>query len=289
MEDTASTKRPRACDRCRTIKRRCDGGATCARCSKRNLSCTYLKPKVNRNSHILELSDSYPDDYISSLQLRLEAAERVLERASNRDMFTNAICTLVEPFSPPHPDDAEFSDIADSLRALSLTSPPPDPGFQGKSSAAMLVKAAVTAKAPVEVPTRRTTLKPWALKPWEARATSAPHRIFPSDFLIDSLSSLYFSNVDPFIPLLHRPTFEGGIEQRLHLSNLSFGDTLLLVCALGSLYLPPLSDQDRVKMAWRCYEEVDVCERSLREQPSVYDLQVYCVRFPFWLLSLNLL
>ncbi|KAJ7645200.1 fungal-specific transcription factor domain-containing protein [Mycena polygramma] len=281
-EDTTSTKRPRACDKCRT--------------KKHNRADFPSIKGDNRNSHMHnpgELSDSYSDDYINSLKLRLKAVEAALERAGSReperrDMFTNAIRTLVQPFSPPHPDDSDFIDIADSLRALSLSSPPPDPGFQGKSSAAMLVKAAVTAKAPVDkVPTRRNTLKPWALKPeseesspkWEDNATCLPPRTFPSDFLIESLVSLYFSNVDPFIPLLHRPTFEDGIAQRLHINNSGFGETLLLVCALGSLYLPPLSYQDRVKMAWKCYEEVDLCARSLCQQPSLYDLQAYCVRF----------
>jgi hypothetical protein len=99
---------------------------------------------------------------------------------------------------------------------------------------------------------------------------------------MDSLVDLYFANVNFLIPLLHRPTFEDCIRQRLHLPDSTFASTLLLVCALGSLYLPnsTVSKEEREALGWKWYNQVDLCGYSLRQQPTLYDLQAYCVRLP---------
>jgi hypothetical protein len=101
--------------------------------------------------------------------------------------------------------------------------------------------------------------------------------------MMDSLVSLYFLKVNGFIPLLHRPTFKDGVNQRLHIHDPRFATVVLLVCALGSLHLaePAISKQDREELAWKCYNQVELCGHSLRQQPTLYDIQDYCVRFQF--------
>ena len=51
-----------------------------------------------------------------------------------------------------------------------------------------------------------------------------------------SLIDLYFRHVQPFFPLLHRPTFEQGIEASQYFTDHDFGVVVLLVCALGAQY-----------------------------------------------------
>ncbi|KAJ7081016.1 fungal-specific transcription factor domain-containing protein, partial [Mycena epipterygia] len=95
--------------------------------------------------------------------------------------------------------------------------------------------------------------------------------------LMVSLVSLYFSNVNFFIPLLHRPTFEACLNRRLHIQHPGFASTLLLVCALGSLYLkdPAVPPHERVRLGSRWYDQVQLCGHALRLRPTLYDLQAY--------------
>jgi hypothetical protein len=127
-------------------------------------------------------------------------------------------------------------------------------------------------------------LKKWLLNnpclpQWDDHSIVS-HLSFPDSALTSSLISLYFSNVNAFIPVLHRPIFEEAVSQGLHMLQDDFASTLLLVCALGSLYLADSSmyNQDRRKLAWNFYNQVELCGHSLRRQPTTYDLQAYCVR-----------
>lgn len=235
--------------------------------------------------------------------MRLEAAEAALKEMRARAPATEGIKHLTEPFAPPHPEDSDFIDLADTFRTLSVERKLTDPGFQGKSSMAALVKVAVAKKPRVEgsrtmmYSRNPTASKPWALRPvisdihtqsrflptislqWEDNPTMR-HHTFPDDELMVTLVSLYFSNVNVFIPLLHRPTFLEAINERLYLRDSSCASTLLSVCAVGSLYLtdPGVSLQDREALGWRCYNQVEFCGHPLRRQPALPDLQIYCVR-----------
>ncbi|KAJ7662628.1 fungal-specific transcription factor domain-containing protein [Mycena polygramma] len=282
----------RACDMCRRKKRRCDGGERCTHCRKRDLTCTYLEPAAVRlvAAHRSNLEEAYDSDYVVNLKLRLQEAEASLRELSYREppLFVKTIRGLVKPFAPSHPDDAAFLDIADSFRTLSIGSPVPDPGFQGKSSAAMLVTAVVTVRSGAETPEprrgrhgNRTTPKPWTLKPWEL-AVQEHDLSFPEEHLMTLLVSLYFSNVNAFLPLLHRPMFEQCMGERLYAHDLRFGKVVLLVCALGSLYLDdPSLRGGREQLAWRWYDQVELCGHLLRKQPTLSDIQAYCLAVNF--------
>ncbi|EUC53657.1 fungal specific transcription factor domain protein [Rhizoctonia solani AG-3 Rhs1AP] len=65
---------------------------------------------------------------------------------------------------------------------------------------------------------------------------------FPPDDLLASLVDLYFSRFNVILPLLHRPTFESQLAQKLHWRDPSFAAVVLLVCANGSRF----SDDTRV-------------------------------------------
>ncbi|KAJ7694466.1 fungal-specific transcription factor domain-containing protein [Mycena olivaceomarginata] len=279
----------RACDVCRKKKR--DGDTRCNYCVKHKFVCTYVEPATTRSMRPNDPNDltySYEPGYIETLKRRLDIAELALQEAElhapdQADPFTRGIRALANPFLPPHPDDSAFNDIADSFRALSLNSP----GFQGKSSPAMLVTIAVGIK-PFQQPAESRVYsqtppapKPWTLESWDKRPRDSPHFTFPADHLMQSLLSLYFSNVNPFVPLLNRSIFEEAVLQGLHFRDLSFGTVLLLVCALGSLYLTPSSKENRERMAWNWYDQVELCGHSLGHQPTLYDLQAYCLATQF--------
>lgn len=106
--------------------------------------------------------------------------------------------------------------------------------------------------------------------------------IFPDQDLIVSLVDAYFQHVNPFLPLLHRPSFETSVAKRLHFVDHSFGSTLLLVCALGSRH----SEDPRVFIAdaktphsagWRWLEQVPLNRKSFVEKPSLRELQNHAV------------
>ncbi|KAF7355948.1 Zn(2)-C6 fungal-type domain-containing protein [Mycena venus] len=192
---------------------------------------------------------------------------------------------------PPHPADSDPHGIAASFEVLFLDEPPPDPGFQGESSVGMLVKAAVALKSgqPSIKERRAPASGPWTLRPWDKQAITVDHLSFPDSHLLRSLISLYFANVNIFIPVLHRPTFEEGVSQQLHTRQDDFASTLLLVCALGSLYLPDsdMSGEDHVKLAWTWYDQVELCGHSLRRKPTTCDLQAYCLAAHFLICTSN--
>jgi len=94
---------------------------------------------------------------------------------------------------------------------------------------------------------------------------------------------LYFANMNSFLPLLHRPIFEKSLAENLHLRDDGFGAVVLLVAAVGARF----SDDVRVALpgtnamhsaGWGWFNQVQMVRRSLFSPPSLYDLQIYCVR-----------
>ena len=105
---------------------------------------------------------------------------------------------------------------------------------------------------------------------------------YPEKDLIASLTDLYFNQVNIYLPLLHRPTFERQVAEELHLTDIWFGSTVLLVCAVGAQY----SDDPRVFLdgtdsyhscGWKWFEQVQLIKKSLLAPPSLYELQFFSV------------
>lgn len=98
-----------------------------------------------------------------------------------------------------------------------------------------------------------------------------------------ALIDLYFRNVNDYMPLLHRPTFEKGIADGLHLSEEGFGSTVLLVCGVGSRFSHDprvfLEGSDSTHSSgWEWFRQVQLVRKSLLAAPRLYDLQICCVR-----------
>jgi hypothetical protein len=89
--------------------------------------------------------------------------------------------------------------------------------------------------------------------------------------------------MNAFLPLLHRPIFDKSLVDGLHLRDDGFGAVVLLVAAVGARF----SDDPRVALpgtdamhsaGWAWFNQVQMVRRSLFSPPSLYDLQIYCVR-----------
>ncbi|KAJ6613998.1 fungal-specific transcription factor domain-containing protein [Mycena sp. CBHHK59/15] len=327
----ASKKRvQRACDMCRLKKR--DGGNKCGHCIKHNFTCTYIELSVPRasgpTSNIPELfgssSSSPSKSYVEDLEQRVKAVEALLQTRNIRgsqdpkpisppkaispgvQLLRIAIRKLNSPFPAPHSDDWTFAELDESFRALSIDNAF-NLGFQGKSSPAMLVKAAVDLKrgggpspynhhSPTATAAPATASPtsyeipapiPYTIKSWEDPAWRLSPT-FPPDDLMQSLINLYFADVNPFLPLLHRPTFERGVALQFHMHHAGFAKTLLLVCAVGARYstdprvsLPEAEGPLTETAGWQWFDQVKLADHLVRAQPTLYDLQAYCLAAMF--------
>ncbi|KIK66923.1 hypothetical protein GYMLUDRAFT_239127 [Collybiopsis luxurians FD-317 M1] len=175
-------------------------------------------------------------------------------------------------FSPPqNEEDREHLELADNLKKLRVDSR--EYRFFGKSSGAMLVKTAMDLKQ--EYTGRETNMtrivigerRPefWRPFPWEDPMVEGPTPIytFPEPDLLVQLVDAYFANLNIYLPLLHRPTFERSLHERLHYRDDAFAAVVLLVCAVGSRYV----DDPRVLLdgvdawhsaGWRYFNQVPV-------------------------------
>jgi hypothetical protein len=106
--------------------------------------------------------------------------------------------------------------------------------------------------------------------------------VFPEEDLLNSLVDLYFTNVNLFYPLLHRPTFDKCRAEGLHLQDAGFGATVLLVCAIGCRFSDDLRVSNTVTTSssstgWFLFNQVGRLGLSWYAPHSIYDLQVYPV------------
>ena len=100
---------------------------------------------------------------------------------------------------------------------------------------------------------------------------------YPAD-LAQTLVDLYFSKINIYLPLLHRPTFEKSVAEGLHHTDGLFASTYVLVCAVGARF----SDDPRVfnpdlyhPPGSTLFNQIQIPKKSL---PSLYELHFHCVR-----------
>ena len=125
----------------------------------------------------------------------------------------------------------------------------------------------------------------WTAQPW-VRAkmqTAKSDYDFPEQDLLWLLIDNYFTHINAFLPLLHRPTFESAVSGGHHLQDGGFGGVVSLVCALGSRHtddprvlLPGTSDVASAGWAW--FEQVQLIRYSGLAPASIHEIQSYSVR-----------
>ncbi|KAJ6615567.1 hypothetical protein B0H10DRAFT_2039964 [Mycena sp. CBHHK59/15] len=99
-----------------------------------------------------------------------------------------------------------------------------------------------------------------------------PPYVYPAGDLVASLLDLYFTNVQPIIPL--------SVAEGLHLRDAQFGATLLAVLAVASR----LSDDPRVFVVGETFfYQVLVGRKFVFDDPSIYEVQLFCLSSLFTL------
>ena len=104
---------------------------------------------------------------------------------------------------------------------------------------------------------------------------------FPQEDLAATLFELFFRHFTPFLPIIHRPSFEAQYRDRVHLRNASFAMVVLLVCAIASRYCDDprvcLKGGGRPSAGWKYFVQVKDLKRSLHAPAKLSDLQTYAV------------
>jgi hypothetical protein len=192
------------------------------------------------------------------------------------------------------PSDDEYLNAPNKLQTLQQTFNDLSVSYRflGKSSGATLVQTALDLKSEYSgteqehMRLRMANRRPefWTQYSWERAVVrpDVPRFSFPDSDLIDQLVDLYFSRINLFLPLLHRPTFERQLHDRLHLRDQGFASVLLCLCACASRY----SDDPRVLLegstawhssGWKWFAQVQMLRRSLMGLPVLHDVQMYAL------------
>ncbi|KAJ3514268.1 hypothetical protein NLJ89_g2470 [Agrocybe chaxingu] len=189
----------------------------------------------------------------------------------------------------PHSGDDDDDDDDSAVLASSLQTD----RFFGKSSGEEFVRTALSIRRQCIGGHERPILTNrreefWIPRPWEIRpnVVSPRHFTFPEPDLAKDLVELYFMHVNLFTPLLHRPTFEKSLHDGLHYTREGFADVYLLVCANGARFSSDpraRADGEDSQLAggWKWYNQVETGKTDFLSLPSLYDIQVACLRIVF--------
>ncbi|KAI3609468.1 hypothetical protein WG66_001243 [Moniliophthora roreri] len=215
------------------------------------------------------------------LENRLEKMEQLLKKLLPGVDISNELDND-SPEAPPEEEQTlprnDLDEIEYKLEKLALE----PPGLYLVETA-LQHKEQWTGKEVPKVPMHHAgdEIRYWEPNPMNALDDTPPTYVFPDEDLLPQLIELYFQHVNPFWPLLHRPTFERSVAEREHLYGHLFGGVLLLVCATGARY----SSDPRVfsegptvpnSAGWYWMSQVPVV-KAPRGKPTLYELQIYAL------------
>ncbi|TRM65885.1 fungal-specific transcription factor domain-containing protein [Schizophyllum amplum] len=308
---------------------------SCSNCTLNNLQCTFhdtakrqvisktyvesLERRIEELEGMLERQQSLsPTRSADSPASTHTSASCPLSQEQLREMYCAVIRDDQRSKIPPYissetiEEDAdrghgEFNpqddDLNTTFRHLRLG--PSFNRFLGKSSTAHLVLKIFSLKKknsgePYRVPpTFLDGRRPryWQPHPWEySLLQTEPARYsFPDEDLAKELIDLYFENVQPYFPILHRPTLEQGMRASEHLKDHNFGAIVLLVCALGARF----SEDPRVlskeypsethSRGWEWFSQAEKERRPVYTAPTLHEMQSFCLSIVFMLAASNLM
>ncbi|KDR67576.1 hypothetical protein GALMADRAFT_258255 [Galerina marginata CBS 339.88] len=300
-DDRAQSKKrriPGACDICKRKKIRCDSGEMpdnrCSNCVQYGYECTHKEVTKTLGS---------AKGYVESLEARLEKMDRLLSKLLPGVDVNQEVDRLVseEPSEPEslarNDDPVPSSMLTVQLSRLSLN--PQQNRFFGKSSGYQLIQTALDLKQ--EYTGEKVKLEPgtsllplkrpqfWDIPSWiesDPEKEEHPSYTYPDEDLIPSLLDAYFTQINHFLPLLHRPTFERSVSEGLQHENPMFGAVLLLVCAHGARFSSDpralaKGSGDATSAGWRWFKQVNVLRKSLYKRTTLYELQMHALHVLF--------
>ena len=104
---------------------------------------------------------------------------------------------------------------------------------------------------------------------------------YPPDDLIPQLVNNYFTKLNIYYPVLHRPSFERALNDQRHDDDIGFGSVVMLVCALGARWSEDArafkDGMPKHSSGWKWFDQVKVHSRSFLCPPRLYDVQKYAL------------
>ncbi|KAJ7451706.1 hypothetical protein B0H11DRAFT_2074759 [Mycena galericulata] len=239
-----------ACDVCK--KRKSDSAEMphnrCTHCTNLGLDCTHADIMKTLSSE---------NGYVSALENRVEKMENLLSKDFSKQLENE---TDVEPLSIHNVETLPRND-ADELTVLlnKLKINPEENRTSGLWDFQTRFAGLSQVPRPI-LPNKRKEY--WEPPQWLLPVNEeGPQYTFPDPDLIPVLVDLYFTEVNCFRPVLHRPTFDRKVADGLHFVDHRFAATLLIVCSLGARH----SEDSRVvfegqttrhSAGWKWYEQV---------------------------------
>ncbi|KAJ7268163.1 fungal-specific transcription factor domain-containing protein [Mycena haematopus] len=254
--------------------------SSCSNCLSFGSACTYSQPPRKRGREPRDIS-----------------AARIIQQLKdeNAKLRSNSLCSLcsqpLQPLPTP-PSDQNASTTADTA-SPDIKAPPDEQDaiadelclrfsqftFNPASSFALATNAIVM-KEKYEGRPLTLIRRPlfWNVLPWEKEEyDTRPTYFYPASDLIYSLLDLFFANVHPTIPILHRPSFERSVAQGLHLTDMDFGGTLLSVLAVASRYSKDprvfVDGDTSLSSGWKFANQIGILRK--RAEPSIHEVQAY--------------
>ncbi|TCD62493.1 hypothetical protein EIP91_006814 [Steccherinum ochraceum] len=254
-------------------------GNKCSNCMTYNHECTYVEAAKKRGppkGYVESLENRLqkmegllhklcPDaDFSAELGGQLEKDNWYSDRGEKGPSMSSTTSPIPPAAPDPNAEDLVPSDdeiiaqrdLIRNFKQMDLNSSS-HMRFFGKSSSVMFIQTAIEAKheyAGLDMPKRREqgwwpilpSKRPqfWGVHPWILGAIHQPKPklVFPPQDLLDDLTEVYFTKINSYQPLLHRPTFEDNMREGLHERDEGFGSVVLLVCAAAARF----SDDPRV-------------------------------------------
>ncbi|KAF8212815.1 hypothetical protein K438DRAFT_1662307 [Mycena galopus ATCC 62051] len=222
-----------------------------------------------------------------------------------------ALCVMRTTFQsltaqPAEPHEDGALDITSKLEGLRFSAGPLQNPFFGKSSGAVLLNAALDLKGRANRQASRkhhgfligqdnrekdagTWRRPryWTWQPPRDNIIRhTPPFTFPPPNVLADLIQLYFTRQAIYLPLMHRPTFERGVAEGLHLRDDGFAGNVLLVCAIGSRWsTDPSVVGAGLDCGWGFFNQIQLANHLMR-RGTLYDLQHYCLATQFLFASM---
>ncbi|KII90943.1 hypothetical protein PLICRDRAFT_174295 [Plicaturopsis crispa FD-325 SS-3] len=307
-----------ACDSCKRRKTRCEGpieSGKCINCTATSQECTYdmarKKPMRWKKEYVEDLESRVKTlesllvqprpsrDCSKELGLQIHPSW-LTERGSSSgpgmgvSSIAETVCRMnddMDDLGSTEENGCGLDDHNDeiALFAERLDSMHLHDRFFGESSAFRLIEQAQKAKTQPDgsplaqfsrLPQKRCRF--WAPLDFYAPQLEQSAFLFPEPLLLSALVDAYFTRLNIYLPLLHRPTFEQGIADGLHLRDNGFGALVLCVCALGSKFSSGTrnfsqDESDGDSDGWKWFNEVQILRRSLHARPGLYELQIICL------------
>ncbi|KIY67880.1 hypothetical protein CYLTODRAFT_279122 [Cylindrobasidium torrendii FP15055 ss-10] len=198
-----------------------------------------------------------------------------------------------EPLSGLGTEDESEDEMHEQLNRLHIRSQEcqvmPEPPFIGKSTALALMYGSLSQRGGATEKEYDAILSRLRDRFWSKSSElddPQPLRIdytFPEPDLMHSLVELYFDNLNPYIPIFHRPTFERLLHEGTMQTDRNFAATLLCVCAVGARFSKDprvcLQDVDNSESSagWVWFRQVYREGQRPTKSVSVYELQKHAL------------